>query len=201
MENKDICLACESLEKTNYEFIQKGVTDEMCESLKNDSGLKASNGHTNCEDLHDMNDCLVGGMIDKLPAYDVCDMNLALEDALKNLMNVLDALICSDCGQWESIHELWDEIKKLWDAIKALQDRVTALENAQNGLDALGKLLTDLKNSGAWVQTGSTIYQGKLNTGRHLATGNINLFGGTLDGNYFIRTNSGKTENDLAGGV
>lgn len=66
---------------------------------------------------------------------------------------------------------------------------------------ALEKLLTDLKGSGAWRQTGSTVFEGSLDPNRHLATGNINLFGGTTDGNAFIRTNNGRTENDLAGGI
>lgn len=66
---------------------------------------------------------------------------------------------------------------------------------------ALTNLLQNLKDSGAWNQTGSTIFEGSLKSGRNIATGNINLFGGTPDGNSFIRTNSGSTENDLAGGV
>lgn len=66
---------------------------------------------------------------------------------------------------------------------------------------ALEKLLTDLKDSGAWRQTGATVFEGSLDPNRHLATGNINLFGGTTDGNAFIRTNNGSTENDLAGGI
>lgn len=67
--------------------------------------------------------------------------------------------------------------------------------------DAFTKLLEDLKGSGAWEQTGDTIFKGNLKPNRHLATGNINLFGGTPDGNAFIRTNNGSTENDLAGGI
>ena len=66
---------------------------------------------------------------------------------------------------------------------------------------ALTNLLQNLKDSGAWNQTGSTIFEGSLKSGRNIATGNINLFGGTTDGNAFIRTNNGSTENDLAGGV
>lgn len=66
---------------------------------------------------------------------------------------------------------------------------------------ALTNLLQNLKDSGAWNQTGSTIFEGSLKSGRNIATGNINLFGGTTDGNSFIRTNSGSTEDDLAGGV
>lgn len=66
---------------------------------------------------------------------------------------------------------------------------------------ALENLLTDLKGSGAWRQTGATIFEGSLDSNRHLATGNINLFGGATDGSSFIRTNNGSTENDLAGGI
>lgn len=67
--------------------------------------------------------------------------------------------------------------------------------------DALVKLLQDLKNSGAWEQTGDNILDGRLKDDRHIATGNINLFGGQPDGNSFIRTNNGSTENDLTGGI
>lgn len=66
---------------------------------------------------------------------------------------------------------------------------------------AFTNLLQNLKDSGAWNQTGATIFEGNLKQGRNIATGNINVFGGTPDGNSFIRTNSGSTENDLAGGV
>ena len=66
---------------------------------------------------------------------------------------------------------------------------------------ALTNLLQNLKDSGAWNQTGATIFEGSLKSGRNIATGNINIFGGTTDGNSFIRTNNGSTENDLAGGV
>lgn len=66
---------------------------------------------------------------------------------------------------------------------------------------ALEALLRNLKDSGAWVQTGKSITEGNLAPNRNIATGNINVFGGTQDGNSFIRTNSGQTENDLAGGI
>ena len=62
-------------------------------------------------------------------------------------------------------------------------------------------MLQNLQNSGAWNQTGNTIFEGSFNAGRNIATGNINLFGGTPDGDAFIRTNNDKTENDLAGGI
>lgn len=81
-------------------------------------------------------------------------------------------------------------------------EEFTTLKNEYNQLKgAFEKLLQDLKGSGAWKQTGGTIFEGNLYPDRHIATGNINLFGGTVDGNAFIRTNNGKTENDLAGGI
>lgn len=76
------------------------------------------------------------------------------------------------------------------------------LKNEYNQLKgAFTALLQNLKNSGAWNQTGGNIFEGSLRPDRNIATGNINLFGGTVDGNAFIRTNNGKTENDLAGGI
>ena len=76
------------------------------------------------------------------------------------------------------------------------------LKNEYNQLKgAFTALLQNLKNTGAWNQTGDTIFEGSLRPDRNIATGNINIFGGTVDGNAFIRTNNGKTENDLAGGI
>lgn len=83
----------------------------------------------------------------------------------------------------------------------SLQD-FNNLKNEYNQLKgAFTELLQNLKNSGAWNQTGNTIFEGSLRPDRNIATGNINLFGGTVDGSAFIRTNNGKTENDLAGGI
>lgn len=66
---------------------------------------------------------------------------------------------------------------------------------------ALENILINLRASGAWRQTGSTIFEGNLYSGRNIATGNINIFSGSTDGGTYIRTNNGLTENDLAGGV
>lgn len=83
----------------------------------------------------------------------------------------------------------------------SLQD-FNNLKNEYNQLKgAFTALLQNLKNTGAWNQTGNTIFEGSLRPDRNIATGNINLFGGTVDGSAFIRTNNGKTENDLAGGI
>ena len=66
---------------------------------------------------------------------------------------------------------------------------------------AFTKVLQNLKDSGAWVQTGNTIFEGNFVSGRNIASGNINLFAQDADGNYFIRTNKGQSQNDLLGGI
>jgi orf15 protein len=80
------------------------------------------------------------------------------------------------------------------DLTKQIQDQA----NKNNDLkDTLTKIISNLENSGAW----SGGLKGNFKDGRNLATGNINIFGGTPDGESFIRTNSGQSENDLAGGI
>lgn len=80
------------------------------------------------------------------------------------------------------------------DLIRQIQDQA----NKNNDLkDTLTKLISNLEKSGAWAGG----LKGNFKEGRNLATGNINLFGGTPDGNSFIRTNNGSTENDLSGGI
>lgn len=80
------------------------------------------------------------------------------------------------------------------DLQRQLQDQA----NKNNDLtDTLTKLISNLEKSGAWAGG----LKGNFKEGRNLATGNINIFGGTPDGNSFIRTNNGSTENDLSGGI
>lgn len=198
--DKDICKACEDLQTYAPDFVIKGVTDEMCNNLESNQGLM-NKGRKNCTDLHNAIDCLVGGMAEKAQSYDPCKPNQLVEDLAKNIMHVMDMLACSDCGQWEQIELIWEEIQKIWDAIHDLQDALgTASGDISKIKNALIILLTNLKNSGAW-DSDEDILDGNLVSGRNLATGNINVFGGTPDGSSFIRTNSGKTENDLAGGI
>jgi hypothetical protein len=198
--DKDICKACEDLQAYAPEFVIKGVTDTMCANLEANQGLM-NKGRKNCTDIHNAIDCLVGGMAEKAQAYDPCKPNQPIEDLAKNVMHVMDMLACSDCGQWEQIELIWEEIQKIWDAIHDLQNGL----NSANGdiakiKNALVKLLTNLKNSGAWSSSGD-ILDGNFVQNRNIATGNINVFGGTPDGNSYIRTNNSKTENDLVGGI
>lgn len=80
------------------------------------------------------------------------------------------------------------------DLTRQIQDQATKNNDLK---ETLTKLISNLEKSGAW----SGGLKGDFKEGRNLATGNINIFGGTPDGNAFIRTNSGQSENDLAGGI
>ena len=80
------------------------------------------------------------------------------------------------------------------DLQRQIQDKATKNNDLK---DTLTKLISNLEKSGAWAGG----LKGNFKEGRNIATGNINIFGGTPDGNSFIRTNNGSTENDLSGGI
>ena len=56
------CGACDDLRDTSGDFIVNGVTESICESLHDNTGLNPTLLvlHTDEEDLHSINDCLVG---------------------------------------------------------------------------------------------------------------------------------------------
>ena len=80
------------------------------------------------------------------------------------------------------------------DLQRQIQDQATKNDDLKG---TLTKLISNLEKSGAWAGG----LKGNFKEGRNIATGNINIFGGTPDGNSFIRTNNGSTENDLSGGI
>lgn len=89
--------------------------------------------------------------------------------------------------------------REITNHVKQLENRITELKGDNNKLlTVLTKLINNLKNSGAWE---GDLFNGGFKPNRNIATGNINIFGGTPDGVSFIRTNNSSTENDLAGGV
>lgn len=89
-------------------------------------------------------------------------------------------------------------------ASERIHELETKLTETQN---ALKQIVQNLIDSGAWDSTiasdsaSSTSLAGGIKSGVHIAYGNINVFGGSTDGNSYIRTNNGSTENDLAGGI
>lgn len=205
---KEPCVACEELDKTSPDFTENGVSAQISQNFHDNVGFNRNDGTNNCNDFHNANDCLIGGLLDVLDRYNTCELPELVRQLITNVMAINDLLISSDCGQWDQINKLWAEINKLWAEIQKIWDAIHALQaavEANNGsvagaLAAVRKILQNLKDSGAW-SSGSNIFEGNFVAGRNIASGNINVFGGTPDGGSFILTNNGKTENDLTGGI
>ena len=93
-------------------------------------------------------------------------------------------------------------IKYILDKIGSSKDFERRLNSIENSLKSI---VGSLRRSGAWdpdaTPDANTSLDGGVKSGIDIAYGNINLFGGTPDGNHYIRTNSGQTEDDLAGGI
>lgn len=102
------CEACDRLKKDNSHFVLNGITDEECNALMDDKGLndKLDPLHTDCDDLNDMNDCLIGELSERIDGYDDCDWKRFAKDQMKNLWNLFKATTCAICGIWKKIHEL-----------------------------------------------------------------------------------------------
>lgn len=101
------CGACEELRETSPNFTINGLTDSMCTSLANNTGLSTSDSNDTCEDLNNLNDCLVGMMEKEVASYQVCDWKSFMKNFIPNLWTTLKALICSFCGIWTHIEKLY----------------------------------------------------------------------------------------------
>lgn len=99
------CSACNDLREYAPEFVVNGVTDNVCQSLQANTGLNPNldTKHTDCEDLHDVNDCLVGNMDDEVEEFEVCDWKDFMHQFIPNLYETLKAMICAICGLWKAI--------------------------------------------------------------------------------------------------
>lgn len=115
MSNID-CGSCNDLRSYAPSFVQNGVTNAICTSLENDTGLNPNltTLHTDCEDLKDVNDCLVGRMDGELEAYETCDWKTFMHKFIPNLYETIKAGICSICGLWKNIHKHECEIAYLY---------------------------------------------------------------------------------------
>lgn len=131
------CSACEDIRQTSPEFIVNGLTDDICTSIQNDTGLNPNDDHNDCTDLHNLNDCLVGNEATEVEAYDVCDWKTFMKQFIPNLWTVLKAMICAICGIWTNIHKIWEEIAKIWEklncAFNGIVNLVTELNRTTQG--------------------------------------------------------------------
>ncbi len=105
------CTACNDLREYAPEFVVNGVTDDVCSHLANNEGLSGADDHTNCDDLHDVNDCLIGNMDDEVEGFEVCDWKDFMHQYIPNNYETLKAMICSMCGLWCSLTKLVDALQ------------------------------------------------------------------------------------------
>lgn len=108
------CNACEELRENAPDFLENGVTKNVCASLKNNTGMSPASDNKNCEDLDNANDCLVGNMADEVEAYDTCDWKDYIRKFVPNVYNILKAIICSLCGAWSKVEKHDCEIDYLF---------------------------------------------------------------------------------------
>ncbi len=134
---KPNCSACDDLREFSPNLIVNGLGDTECTSLANDTGLNPSSGHNDCDDLHDLNDCLVGNLEPEIDAYDVCDWKEFTRKFIENVWTTLKGIICAICGLWTNIHKIWQNIDKLNCIVQKLSGEVTfyidGLTNADLG--------------------------------------------------------------------
>ena len=141
------CKACEYLRKDAAEFSQNGVTTNVCNSLKNDTGLNPNNGHNNCTDMDIATQCFIGNMADELERYDTCDLKKFLRLFITNLFHIINATNCSLCGVWINIHNLWADIARIWAAINDIRDEIAAIKvQIADILRRLGIIDTTINN-------------------------------------------------------
>ena len=89
-------------------------------------------------------------------------------------------------------------INKISGSNSATAERIHELETKVAVLqDALQKIVTNLYQGGN--STSNNINTFQINN--HIAAGNINLYGGTADGNTLIKTHNGSAENDVTIGA
>lgn len=124
------CTICDDLIETAPDLATEGeITETMCNSLKNDTGLNPTLNpvHRDCEDLELMNDCLIGRPDADLEKYDSCEWRKFMHKYIPNLHTMFNAFNCAICGIWSNIHSLWTQLNAAVNRIEDLEDRVDDL--------------------------------------------------------------------------
>ncbi|HFJ7568950.1 TPA: hypothetical protein ACGVV9_001712 [Enterococcus faecium] len=125
--------------------------------------------------------------------------NQGIDKEFQDIINNLQQQINNNKNEINNIkNELGDIKKEINNMKQEIQDIKNMLNSNQ---EAFKKLLQHLENIHVWQHTGDDILKGNFAPGMGVAGGNINVFTGSADGNTWIRTNPGKTENDIVAGV
>lgn len=130
---------------------------------------------------------------------EVIDKRLsAIEDRLTEIENELKDIYNKIAQINKEISDLQNRVAKLE---KDLQDKYNELLNKNNKNEEriaalewqLQQIVNNLKSSGAMNSNGTMAH--------NIAYGTINVFGGSTDGGSYIRSNNGRTENDITAGI
>lgn len=143
------CEACEDIRQNDPSLIVNGFTDAECASLKNDTGLNPSSGHNDCQDLTNMNDCLIGNEDAELENYEVCDWKAFMHNFIPNLWTLESGIICAICGIWTNIHNLWNKVNE---ALSKINEALNKANCAINGTKSLISALNSTTQGTAFVR-------------------------------------------------
>lgn len=163
----EYCNDCADLRDNSSDFYVNGVTDRVCESLENNQGFSPDNDDDNCSALHKADNCLINTLIDKLPAYDVCDWKEFMEEYLPNQFNMNEAIICAICGINKRLFAQQLDVELRW-----LNEESRPGDTLS--VDKQGNFRYDWTD---WVTDGQTPY------GKGFLTGKVNFCMKELSGN------------------
>lgn len=171
------CGACNDLRESAPNFVLNGVTNAICTSLENDTGFNTSNSNTNCDDMHDANDCLIGNLEDEVEAYDVCDWKDFIKKLIPNLYTVLKGLICWACGLSKRVAYLECVVEKL----KVVKTMNIGEENVYYNHDWL-----EFRDTGASVQITGNAFVGYMTGSLRIKEGADGLWSKIQNGGNLI---------------
>lgn len=97
------CASCEEIRQISPEFVMNGITDDICTSLQNNTGISPSSGNDDCEDLNLLNDCLIDTMATEVNSYETCDWKKFMRLFIPNVWTMFKSLICAICGLWTNV--------------------------------------------------------------------------------------------------
>ena len=132
---------------------------------------------------------------------------LPILEALKDKLNKeIGDRINGDNELNKKIEQVKNELQQAIDNLRQEFNNYKQSNNAE-----ISKLKTEISQLKTALQKiVNNLYEGgnatsndinNFNINNHIAAGNINVYGGTADGDTLIRTHNGQAENDLAGGI
>lgn len=180
------CKSCKNLKNRGIDVdCCFEIGDKECASLGDDKGF---NGKKNdCQDMHDLNDCLLGRADSALDIHDDCDWKGYLKKLVSTLYNLQKMTICAICGIWIKIHELYkliENLKQFTPYFRRINRVGTGIWGESSHITNFNKTKIIMKNkaSNEWEEHVTIEGQASLITSGIKAGATVEL---TLDGSLF----------------